>query len=140
MYKQMWDMDNWNLNSSSYHSRGYHGQKAAEGSDYKAGEGYNAGKSGDDISSDYLKKKEKEDKDKKKDREDKLAKAVEGEIKGKYKKNEEEESIHEKAAKEISREILAYPEKEHKKKNIHSIEDAIMKAIKQHKEMIVLDK
>ncbi len=143
MYKGNWEQNKWNIHSSGYQSNGsYSPGEKEDAFDYKLNEKYNSEKNKDEIGKDYQRKQEEKEKKEEEEKEDPLAEAIEQEIKPKYDKDNEidDVAIQKKAADEIAHEIKLQPEKQKRKKNVRSIEEAINKAIKENKEIIVLDR
>ena len=130
MYKaKLWDGDKWNIHSDSY------GPSKNEG--ISAGNKYHEQKYGSkdkDISSDYMKKEERDEKEENKGKDF-------FEDSGEEKKEQgiNEEGIPFKAAKQIFDEGRHEPKKIERQKDDKTIEDAIKKAIEGEKRLIIMD-
>ena len=136
MYKvKLWDEDKWNIHSSSYNSSKY---SSALSDGKKDDRKYNEQKYGQkekDISSDYARKqdeKEKDDKDKSNIFED-----LEEQKNEKLEMKEDEIPFN--AANQVFNEKRYETKKAERKREIHSIEDAIKKAIEDEKRVIIID-
>ena len=132
------DEEKWDIHKSSYKGGGYKSDDKKEKEQvYKNEQQYGADKKEEEgIKSDYVRKEEGKEEEKK----DKLTETVEQEEKYKNNKEEDGEHLQIKAAEEISQEVAEQPKKTEKRKNIKTIEDAITKAVKEEKEVVVLDK
>ena len=130
MYKmKLWDEDKWNI-----HSSGYHSSKSGGSDDKKYHEKKYGSKEKED-SSDYMRREEGKEKD-----EEKRETIFENLEEAKPEKEEmKEDEIPFKAAKQIFNESRLEAKKADKKKDIHSIEEAIKKAIEDEKKVVVMD-
>ena len=153
MYKRhsIWDEDKWDIHSDKGSSgSGYAGQDSdSSKQDYHSNEAYGANKPDEDkANNDYrAAEKEEEDKDKKnEEKEETIVDAVNQE--DKYQKKEDEEDEFKTVAKDIHQENIENQNiddkkgagnKETKKKQSKSIEEAIKKAIKEEKDIVHAD-
>ena len=139
MYKaKLWDEDKWNIHSSGYNSSKYGGNIFSEGKGKEESK-YHEQKYGSEeksLSSDYMKKEERDSLDEKK--KDSMFEELEDDKKKNEKINDDD--IPFKAAKQIFNEGRYEIRKENKKKETESIEDAIKKAIEEEKKVIVMDR
>ena len=133
------DEDKWDIHKSDYKESKYRNDSKEEKEQpYRNEQQYGGNKSKEDgLKSDYIRK---EDEKKEEVKKDQLTETIEQE--GKYKNNKDvdEDHLQKKAAEEISQEMKEQPKKDERKKNIRTIEDAINKAVKEEKEVFVLDK
>lgn len=143
MYKRsIWNEEDWDIHRSGY-SHKSHGSTSESISKYK-NEHYHGKKDKEGIynpNEDYKKSEEEEKKNKEEDVKETIANKVEQEEK--YRKNEEDEgNVFTLAAKELSQDHLNAGQKSipSKKKHLKTIEDAINKAVKEEKEVIIMDR
>ena len=133
-HAKIWDEDKLDVRASIYSSAKYNSDILKGSKDDKL---YHEQKyaDGKESPSDYMRKsEEKEDLDKKE------KSRIEEELEEKKEKKLEEDEIPLRAAKQVfSENMEKYREKKDTKSNLKTIEDAITKAIKKEKEVVIMD-
>ena len=137
MYKaKLWDEDKWNIHSSSYNSSKYANILSDGMKDEKKYHEQKYGAKEKNLSSDYVRKEEKDAASEDKKKNSIFEDAEEDKQK---EQNLSEEEIPFKAAKQIFNERKFESKKTEAKKDVSSIEDAIKKAIQKEKDVIIMD-